>query len=207
MHMAFCAIKGEDKMSHYFTNEEVKSELREINVNIKDRRFVFNVDNGVFSKKGLDFGSRTMIDTLLDEDLVGNGLDVGCGYGPIGIILSSFFDLKIDMIDINKRAVHLCQMNIKENNVSCNAFVSNIYESVNKKYDFIVTNPPIRAGKDIVYKMLFQSKEYLLPGGALYFVVNKNQGAKSMVRDLEKVSKVNILKKYKGFFIIKCIFD
>jgi 16S rRNA (guanine1207-N2)-methyltransferase len=204
--MAFCAIKGEDKMSHYFTNEEVKSELRKINVNIKDRKFIFNVDNGVFSKRGLDFGSRTLIETLLSEKLVGNGLDVGCGYGPIGIILSSFFNLKIDMIDINKRAVHLCEMNIKENKVSCTAFVSDIYDAVSKKYDFIVTNPPIRAGKDVVYNILFKSKDYLLPGGVLYFVVNKNQGAKSIVRDMEKVSKVSILNKYKGFFIIKCIF-
>lgn len=203
--MAFCAIK-EDKMNHYFTNEDVKSELRKINVNIKDKKFVFNVDNGVFSKKGLDFGSRTLIEVLLNESLSGKGLDVGCGYGPIGIILSSFFDLNMDMVDINKRAVHLCSMNIKENNVNGKVFVSDIYESVNEKYDFIVTNPPIRAGKEIVYKMLFGAKEHLLPGGVLYFVVNKNQGAKSIVRDMEKVGDISILKKNKGFFIIKCNF-
>ena len=200
-------FKGEDKMSHYFTNEEVKSELRKINVNIGDKSFVFNVDNGVFSKKGLDFGSRTMIETLLGENLHGKGLDVGCGYGPIGIILSSFFNLSIDMIDVNKRAVHLCKMNIKENNVNCNAFVSDIYESINEKYDFIVTNPPIRAGKKIVYDILFKSKDHLLPGGVLYFVINKDQGAKSVIRDISSIGKVSVLKKYKGFFVIKCIFD
>ena len=194
-------------MNHYFTNEEVKSELRKINVNVSDKKFVFNVDNGVFSKKGLDFGSRSMIESLLTESLSGKALDVGCGYGPIGIILSSFFNLSFDMIDVNKRAVHLCEMNIKENKVNCNTFVSDIYENVNKKYDFIVTNPPIRAGKEIVYKILFEAKDYLLPGGALYFVVNKNQGAKSMVRDLSKVAKVDVLKNNKGFFVIKCIFD
>ena len=207
MHMAFCAIRRGDKMNHYFTNEEVKSELRKINVNIKEKKFVFNVDNGVFSKKGLDFGSRSLIEALLLENLCGKGLDVGCGYGPIGIILSSFFNLEIDMIDINKRAVHLCGMNIKENNIIGNTFVSNIYDNVNKKYDFIVTNPPIRAGKEIVYKILFESQKHLLPGGALYFVVNKNQGAKSIVRDLGKVGNVEILKKNKGFFVIKCIFN
>ena len=194
-------------MNHYFTNEEVKSELRKINVNISDKKFVFNVDNGVFSKKGLDFGSRSMIEALLTESLSGKALDVGCGYGPIGIILSSFFNLSFDMIDVNKRAVHLCEMNIKENKVNCNTFVSDIYENVNKKYDFIVTNPPIRAGKEIVYKILFEAKDYLLPGGVLYFVVNKYQGANSMVRDLSKVAKVDVLKNNKGFFVIKCIFD
>lgn len=194
-------------MNHYFTNENVKSELRKISVNINDKRFVFNVDNGVFSKKGLDFGSRALIETLLLENLSGKGLDVGCGYGPIGIVLSSFFSLEIDMVDINKRAVHLSKINVKENVVNCNSFVSNIYESVDKKYDFIVTNPPIRAGKKIVYDMLFGAREHLLPGGALYFVVNKDQGAKSIARDLEKIGKVEVLKKHKGFFVIKCIFN
>lgn len=194
-------------MNHYFTNEDVKSELRKINVNIGDKKFVFNVDNGVFSKRGLDFGSRTMIDALLAEDLHGKGLDVGCGYGPIGIVLSSFFNLSIDMIDVNKRAIHLCKMNIKDNDVNCNSFISDIYDSINQKYAFIVTNPPIRAGKKVVYDILFKSKEHLLPGGVLYFVINKNQGAKSVVRDMEKVAKVDILKKHKGFFVIKCIFD
>lgn len=194
-------------MNHYFTNEDVKSELRKISVNVGDKKFVFNVDNGVFSKKGLDFGSRTMIDVLLLEKLDGKGLDVGCGYGPIGIILSSFFNLDIDMIDINKRAVHLCKMNIKENNVSCDAFLSNIYDSVNEKYDFIVTNPPIRAGKKTVYDILFKAKDYLLPGGVLYFVINKDQGAKSVIRDLGSVGEIVVLKKHKGFFVIKCIFN
>ena len=194
-------------MNHYFTNEDVKSELRKINVNIGDKKFVFNVDNGVFSKRGLDFGSRTMIDALLAEDLHGKGLDVGCGYGPIGIVLSSFFNLSIDMIDVNKRAIHLCKMNIKDNDVNCNSFISDIYDSINQKYAFIVTNPPIRAGKKVVYDILFKSKEHLLPGGVLYFVINKNQGAKSVVRDIGEVSETTILSRYKGFFVIKCIFD
>ena len=194
-------------MSHYFTNENVKSELRKISVNINNKKFSFNVDNGVFSKKGLDFGSRILIETLLLEKLSGKGLDVGCGYGPIGIVLSSFFNLEIDMVDVNKRAVHLSEINIKENRVMCRSFISNIYECINEKYNFIVTNPPIRAGKKIVYDILFGAKEHLLPGGVLYFVVNKDQGAKSMVRDLEKMGNVKVLKKHKGFFVIKCIFD
>lgn len=194
-------------MNHYFTNEDVKSNLRKIQVNVKDKSFIFNVDNGVFSKKGLDFGSRTLIDVLLGLDLQGKGLDVGCGYGPIGIILSSFFAINLDMVDINKRAIHLCKMNIKENNVLCSSFVSNIYENIKEKYNFIVTNPPIRAGKEVVYNFLFGAKDHLLPGGVLYFVVNKNQGAKSIINNLSKEYKVEVLKKYKGFFVIKCIFD
>ena len=180
------------------------SDAREIN----DKSFTFNTDNGVFSKKGLDFGSRVLIETLLLEDLSGKVLDVGCGYGPIGIILSSFFTLNIDMIDINKRAIHLAKMNIKENNIkNVSAYESDIYSSIKNKYDYIVTNPPIRAGKEVVYKILFDAKEHLKKGGALYFVINKKQGAKSAIKDLEKVSKIQVLNKKSSFFLLICIFN
>ena len=208
MQNGFLCYKGEDKMSHYFTNEDTISNLKKIKVKINDKSFTFNTDNGVFSKKGLDFGSRVLIETLLLENLSGKVLDVGCGYGAIGIILSSFFDLDIDMIDINKRAIHLSKMNIKDTGCkNIDAFYSDVYENVTKKYDVIITNPPIRAGKEIVYKILFDSKKYLKSGGLLYFVVNKNQGAKSMIKDLEKETKVEVLNKKSGFFVIKCIFN
>lgn len=195
-------------MNHYFTNSDVKSELKKTTCIVNDKKFIFNTDNGVFSKRGLDFGSRTLIDVLLSLEISGNLLDVGCGYGVIGIILSSFFDVNVDMVDVNKRAIHLTNMNIKANNVSnVSAFYSDIYSNVDKKYDVIVTNPPIRAGKDIVYKFLFDAKNYLVCGGSLYFVINKDQGAKSVIKDLSSCANVEVLRKNKGFFVIKCIFD
>lgn len=195
-------------MNHYFTNSDVKSELKKTTCIVNDKKFIFNTDNGVFSKRGLDFGSRTLLDVLLSLDISGNLLDVGCGYGGIGIVLSSFFDVNVDMVDVNKRAIHLTNMNIKANNVSnVSAFYSDIYSNVDKKYDVIVTNPPIRAGKDIVYKFLFDAKNHLVSGGSLYFVINKDQGAKSAIKDLSSCAKVEVLKKNKGFFVIKCIFD
>ena len=195
-------------MNHYFTNQEMESNLKSAFVKIRDKDFKFYTDNGVFSKKGLDFGSRTLINELLKLDLSGRVLDVGCGYGVIGIILSSFFHLNVDMIDVNKRAIHLTKMNIKENNVSdIRACYSDAYENIDDKYDVIVTNPPIRAGKEVVYKILFGAKEHLVDGGALYFVINKDQGAKSAIKDLEKIANVEVIKKNKGFFVIKCIFD
>lgn len=194
-------------MNHYFTNENLKSEIKKVLIKINNKTFTFNTDLGVFSKKGLDFGSRTLINALLKENLSGRLLDVGCGYGTIGIILSTFFSLNTDMIDINKRAVHLAELNIKENKVqNCKAFVSDIYSDVNEKYDYIVTNPPIRAGKEVVYKILFDASKHLNKNGALYFVINKNQGALSTKRDLEKVAKVEVLEKNKGFYCFKAIF-
>lgn len=195
-------------MGHYFTNEKVESNLQIKNVIIKDKKFKFYVDNGVFSKKGLDFGSRTLINALLNEELSGKVLDVGCGYGALGIILSSFFHIKADLIDVNLRAIHLAKMNAKLNNtLEVKVSESDTYSNVAEKYDFIVTNPPIRAGKEIVYKILFEAKEHLKENGCLYFVMNKNQGAKSAINDLEKIAHVSVLEKNKGFFVIKCIFD
>ena len=196
-------------MNHYFTNEKLESKIKKVLIKIEDKTFTFNTDLGVFSKKGLDFGSRTLINALLKENLTGNLLDVGCGYGVIGIILSTFFSLNCDMIDVNKRAVHLSCMNIKENKLSDKvmAFESNIYDNVTKKYDYIVTNPPIRAGKNVVYKILFEAKEHLKNNGTLYYVVNKNQGALTTNKDLEKIADVKVIEKNKGFYVFKVKFN
>ena len=194
-------------MNHYFTNSDIKSNLKTHKIIVKDKSFNFYTDNGVFSKKKLDYGTRLLIESVISEEISGNALDVGCGYGVIGVILSSFLDLKFDFIDVNRRALHLTEMNMKENKITGNAFYSNIYENVTGEYNAIISNPPIRVGKDTVYKILFDSKNYLVSGGALYFVINKNQGAKSVIKDLNKVASINVLKKDKGFFVIKCIFD
>ncbi len=196
-------------MNHYFTNSDILSNLQKRYAEIRNKKFVFYTDNGVFSKRGLDFGSRTLLEAVIDFGVCGKVLDVGCGYGMIGIVLSSFFpDVSVDMVDVNKRAIHLSKMNIKENMVDnvC-VFESDVFSGISDKYDLIITNPPIRTGKDVVYKILFGAKEYLNAGGSLIFVVNKDQGAKSIMRDLEKVATVSILKKNKGFFVINCIFD
>ena len=195
-------------MNHYFTNGNIDSNLKLHKITVSDRSFNFYTDNGVFSKKKLDYGTRLLIESVLSEELSGTALDVGCGYGVIGIVLSSFFkDLSFDFIDVNRRALHLTEMNMKENKVKGKAFYSSTYDNVSKKYDFIITNPPIRAGKDIVYKILFDAEKHLKKGGYLYFVINKNQGAKTTIRDLNKVASINVLKKDKGFYVIKCIFD
>ena len=194
-------------MSHYFTNSDVNSNLKKYEIIIRDKKFNFYTDNGVFSKKKLDYGTRLLIESIIDEEVSGIALDVGCGYGVIGIILSSFLDFNFDYIDVNRRALHLTEMNLKENKVKGNTFYSNVYDNVSKKYDVIISNPPIRAGKDIVYKILFDAPKHLKKDGILYFVINKNQGAKTVMKDLNTIASIEVLKKDKGFFVIKCIFD
>ncbi len=189
-------------MSHYFTNDYVKSDERVIDVIIKDTKLKFIVDNGIFSKKGLDFGTRTLLENIDSNKIKGDVLDFGCGYGPIGIYLKKVANVNVDMIDINKRALNLASKNAKLNNVDVNMFESNIYKNVTKKYDFIVTNPPIRVGKKILYDILFGAVNHLKDEGELWLVVNKNQGAKSLAKDLEKAYDVAVVAKNKGFYII-----
>ena len=192
-------------MAHYFTNENnLKSEIRTIRYTNGDFSLVFNSDNGVFSKDHLDFGSKLLIETMIKHiDKNKSILDVGCGYGFIGISLAKILNSKVVMVDINKRAVHLTNMNIKENKANAQAFESNIYENVKEKFDVIVSNPPIRAGKNIVLEILERAHEFLNINGELWFVIRKDQGAKSIAKELEKIYKIEIMEKSKGFYIFR----
>ena len=190
-------------MAHYFTNEELPSDEKTIKCIINDINFTFITDNGVFSKNGLDFGTRTLLENLELDNIKGDVLDFGCGYGPIGIFISKVKKICVDMIDINLRSIDLSKKNSELNKVNTNVFYSDIYENVNKKYDFIISNPPIRVGNDILYKILFGAKQHLKDNGELWIVVNKDQGAKTVMKNLEKEYKVSLVAKNKGFYIIK----
>ena len=195
-------------MGHYFINDEnLKSDIKEYKIKIEDLLFKFKTDNGVFSKGELDFGTKVLIDTVLKEEILGNVLDLGCGYGVIGIVLNKIKNVNVDLIDINKRAIHLTKLNIKDNNCNnINCFESDGYLNINKKYNVIVTNPPIRVGKEKLYSLIIDAKEHLLDNGKIYLVIRKEQGAKSFINDMEKYYNITILEKKKGFFVIclKC---
>lgn len=190
-------------MSYYFDND-TKVESKEVitKAEIGNTLFTFITDNNVFSKRGLDFGTRTLLENI--DNINGEVLDFGCGYGPIGIYLKKKYNVNIDMIDINKRAINLAIKNAKLNSVNVMIFESNIYDQVTKKYDYIITNPPIRVGKKILYEILTKAKDYLKQNGHLIFVINKDQGAKSVMKDMEKYYNVNLIVKNKGFYVIDC---
>lgn len=195
-------------MSQYFDNVDLKSNIEKYKTRIFDKEFCFNTDNGVFSKSKLDFGTRCLLENLPLEEIKGEILEVGCGYGVIPIILTRIVDKieSFDAVDVNKRALHLAEMNKKENfSPKVNFFFSNCYQNINKKYDVIISNPPIRAGKNIVYEIVMNARNYLKEDGKLFIVINKDQGAKSLYKDLEKVYKCELINKKKGFWIIKCI--
>lgn len=189
-------------MSYYFTNDKnVKSEIKEKKVIIQNLPFIFYTDNGVFSKRGLDFGTRTLLESL--PDLKGDVLDLGCGYGPIGIYIAATFPTQVDMVDINTRALSLARKNAKANHTNPCIWESDGYQNITKQYDYVITNPPIRVGKKILYDLLTKTREYLKPNGQLWFVIHKDQGAKSVASYLEKFYTVRIQNKNKGFYVIQ----
>ncbi len=192
-------------MGQYFDNDHLPSKMVKTEAFVLGKKFIFFTDNGVFSKDGLDFGSRLLLETIPLEEVGGKVLDMGCGYGVFGIILNKIVSCSVDMCDVNLRALHLSEINARENSCSSvNIFESNCYSNVNSKYSCIVTNPPIRAGKKIVYDIVMNARDYLEDNGKLFLVIRKEQGAKSLISDLEKIYTVEIVAKKKGFFILKC---
>lgn len=191
-------------MSQYFDNDKnIKSERKLINFSFNDKNFSLYTDNGVFSKDKLDYGTRILLENIDINNLKGRVLDLGCGIGVVGIILGTLNkNISIDMVDINERAIILTKDNVKFNNINNNVFVSNVYSNINGKYNYIITNPPIRAGKEVVRKFLLGGYDYLTDDGILYFVMRKDHGVKSMIKELVNIYEVDIVNKEKGFYVV-----
>lgn len=192
-------------MGHYFINDDnIESNKKIINVRYDDKNIKVYSDNGVFSKEHFDYGSRILVDNFLRNVEKGKVLDLGCGYGIIGIILSLKNTFDVDMVDINKKAVSLTKENLELNKIeNANVFESDVYSNIGEKYDYIITNPPIRAGKEVIRKFLFGGKNYLTNDGELWFVMRKDHGVKSMINELNNEYIVQIMDRNKGFWVVK----
>ena len=192
-------------MSHYFINDDkVKSNRRILNYYYNNYLFKFVSDNGVFSKNEIDEGSDTLLKCYLSKGKNGRVLDVGSGVGFLGVVINKVNDCEVDMLEINSRAVELCEENIKVNNVSsCNVYESNIYEKAEGKYDVVISNPPIRAGKKVVFEILEKSIYYLNDFGELWIVIRKSHGADSAKKKMMEVfGNCEIVERNKGFYVL-----
>ena len=194
-------------MGHYFTNENLPSNINKTNCFVLGKKFVFFTDNGVFSKTGLDFGSRFLLESIPLEEIGAKVLDMGCGYGVFGIVVNKLTNASVDMVDVNLRAIHLAKRNVLENKCdNVNVFESNCYEKVTSKYNTIITNPPIRAGKKVIYKIFEEAHDHLNDGGTLWIVIRKNHGAQSAKKFIESIfGNCEIIRKEKGYYILKSI--
>ena len=190
---------------YYEENPTAAHDIHELKVTLLGTPMRFLTDAGVFSKKMVDYGSQVLLNTLdLESDKT--LLDVGCGYGPLGLTLGKVLGIKPTLIDINRRALDLAEKNAKMNQVEAVIYQSNIYEKVEGNFDYIISNPPIRAGKAVVHEIIEGAFPHLVEQGRFTIVIQKKQGAPSAKAKMEAVfGNCQILKKDKGYYILESV--
>lgn len=195
---------------HYFSqNPHSKSSPKTWNYQLKDREYRFFSDAGVFSKNTVDFGSRLLIDTFSVPQAEGDLLDLGCGYGPIGVALAGYYsDRHIVMSDVNDRAVELAKRNTSANELpNTEVLQSDGFTNLtDRKFAAILLNPPIRAGKEVIYKMFEAAADSLVGGGEFWIVIQKKQGAPSAKEKMESLfGNAEMVERDKGYIVLKSI--
>jgi len=194
---------------HYFSkNPQSKSDRTIWNTTLRGHTLTFTTDIGVFSKERIDFGSRLLIESFTEPTAPGKILDLGCGYGPVGLaIAASFPQRKIIMSDINERAISLATHNAHHNKLK-NVEVRNSdrFTQIPECFAAILLNPPIRAGKAIVHQMFTESYQALNQAGEFWIVIQKKQGAPSAKKKLRELfQKVEVVQRSKGYYVYKSI--
>ena len=195
-------------MAHYFTdNSSLRSNPKEFAYSFDNEKFIFTTDVGVFSKGEVDFGSELLIKNVYKKDLGNKCLDLGSGYGPVGIIVKRFNPyINMDAVDVNSRATELTKLNADINKTEVTVYLCDDITTLNNRYDTILLNPPIRAGKKIIYDLYEKSHSILNDNGSLYIVIRKKQGADTSYVKLKDIfNKVDVIAKSKGYEIIQAI--
>ena len=191
---------------HYFTAVPgSEHEERSFRAVFAGKVLAFDTDAGVFSKQHVDPGSELLCKSLPD-DLSGDILDMGCGWGAMTVMtLARFPKANMTMADVNERALGLAVSNVQKNRMQAKAVLSDGFEKIEGLFDAVITNPPIRAGKAVIYKMFEDAKAHLREGGALYLVIRKQQGAPSALKFLKSLyAKAEVIERDGGYWIIAC---
>lgn len=189
---------------HYYTEEPGSAhDERAVTVRALGQELTFLTDAGVFSRGGLDRGTELLLEAL--PALSGRVLDLGCGWGAVGVTLGKRYPgLEIVMTDINTRAVDLARRNLAANGVAATVVQGDGFAAVAGAFDAIVTNPPIRAGKAVIYGLFGAARGHLKPGGALYAVMRKQQGAPSALKYLREIyASAEIIDRGSGFHVMR----
>ncbi len=196
-------------MQHYFIDKEhTEADFFDFNDEILDLKLCFRSCDSIFSKNKIDDGTRTLLETISKKcEIKGNCLDLGCGLGVIGIVLAKKYAVQVDMVDINGTAVKLSRQNTIKNNVQrlTNVFESDGFAAVTKQYDNIVTNPPIKTGKTLLFSLMDGAKEHLNVNGQLVLVIRKDHGMESLKKHLlDLFGNCEIIERNKGYYILQC---
>ena len=188
---------------YFDVNPDAAHDIHDLAVVLLGQKMNFYTDAGVFSKKMIDYGSQVLLSTL-DFQEGESVLDVGCGYGPIGLSLAKAQGVVVTMVDVNERALDLAKKNASRNGVEAQIFSSDVYEAVEGVFDHVISTPSIRDGKKVVHKVITGSFEHLKPGGDLTIVIQKKQGAPSAKAKMEETfGNCEIVKKDKGYYILR----
>ena len=201
-------------MNHYFSeNPEIKSNKRNINYIINNKKFEFTTDNGVFSKSKVDYGTDVMLKVFLKENEkrkneIFDVLDIGCGYGIVSVVLKTFFKkINITLSDVNERALDLSSENLKKVGIKDYVKIKSFsFDNIKSNCDVILSNPPIRTGKATIFKIYEESFEHLNKNGEFYCVIQTKHGAKSTQKKLEEIfGNCETLEIDGGYRIFRCI--
>lgn len=193
---------------HYYTAEPTSAHAyRDVSVSALGVTAAFRTDAGVFSRDDIDTGTRVMLEAL--PELSGRVLDLGCGWGPVGVLLGKRYpELEIMMTDVNARAAELSRENLRRNGVRAEVVQGDGFENVRGQFDWILTNPPIRAGKAVIYGFFAEARNYLSEGGSLVIVIRKQQGAPSALKYLREIyASAEVIEREAGFWIIQATGD
>lgn len=195
-------------MNDHYYSQQPTSESRPVSASFTYRGHQLSLmtDAGVFSRGELDNGTRILLDALPDT-LSGRILDLGCGWGPVGICVGlENPEAQIVFSDVNERALGLTQKNAAQYHINGTFVQSDGFASVEGEFDCVITNPPIRTGKQVIYQMFADAQQHLKVGGALYIVIRKQQGAESAKKYLQTLfPDVSVIDKSGGYWIIRCI--
>lgn len=190
---------------HYYTQEPTsKHEEHAFTLECAGRALRFETDAGVFSKLRLDPGTALLLKAL-PESFSGRALDLGCGWGPVGCCMAARWQhARIALCDVNERAAGLARENLRRNNLSGEVSCGDGLDTVEGAFDLIAVNPPIRAGKAIIYRLFAQSAQRLTAGGNLYVVMRRAQGAESAEKELKTLfSKVETVERGGGYRVFR----
>ncbi len=194
-------------MSHYYLNDQsLDHNIKTYDVTIKKTTLRLHTDLGVFSKDALDYGTRFLLETIEINDQIQTIIDMGCGYGPIGLYMAKTYpNTIVYMRDVNLRAVELALKNQAENKIkNVNISAGFLFEDLKVEADMILSNPPIRAGKQTIFKLYEDAHTSLKQGGLLAVVIQKKQGAPSTFDKLTSLfTTCKVLDKSKGYWVIQ----
>ncbi|CAM4302322.1 class I SAM-dependent methyltransferase [Lacicoccus alkaliphilus] len=193
-------------MSHYFTTDEGEHDFSEISFDFHGETYKFKTDRGVFSRGQVDYGTRTLLEGVVSDagKEYSTLIDMGAGYGPLGIVLGSVLKIDPVMVEVNEDAIGLLHENVRKNGVNAEIFNREEYDRSDAAAELYVTNPPFRAGKETVMGIIADGFERLREGGSFYMVVQKKQGMKSYKGAIENTfGNASVVMKDRGYHVLK----